>query len=152
MDVNDRFLREIEVGRAPSEKGHTRSTGFDITVASEIMAILALTTGVADMRQRLGRMIVAISRSGELCSRLLSPWDLCSALLIWTTSPCCAFKTAVMYMLAAGRERSSAADSCPCRPHKISHARLHLESWEACALQASQSRQMILVWEAPWQC
>ena len=64
MDVNDRFLRQIEVGRAPTEKGMTRQTGFDITVASEIMAILALTTGVADMRERLGRMIVAISRSG----------------------------------------------------------------------------------------
>ena len=67
MDVNDRFLREIEVGRAPTEKGMTRATGFDITVASEIMAILALTTGVADMRRRLGNMIIATSRSGESC-------------------------------------------------------------------------------------
>jgi methylenetetrahydrofolate dehydrogenase (NADP+)/methenyltetrahydrofolate cyclohydrolase/formyltetrahydrofolate synthetase len=38
---------------------------FDITVASEIMAVLALTTGLADMRERLGRMVVATSKSGE---------------------------------------------------------------------------------------
>ncbi|MCX6038819.1 MAG: formate--tetrahydrofolate ligase, partial [Chloroflexi bacterium] len=44
IDTNDRFLREIEVGLGPEEKGKTRRTGFDITVASEIMAILALTT------------------------------------------------------------------------------------------------------------
>ena len=50
MDTNDRFLREIEVGLGPDEKGHTRRTGFDIAVASEVMAILALTTGLEDMR------------------------------------------------------------------------------------------------------
>jgi len=49
MDTNDRFLREIEVGLGPEEKGKTRRTGFDITVASEIMAILALTTDLADI-------------------------------------------------------------------------------------------------------
>ena len=56
MDTNDRFLREIEVGLGPEEKGRTRRTGFDITVASEIMAILALTTSLADMRARFSRM------------------------------------------------------------------------------------------------
>ena len=64
MDVNDRFLREIEVGKAATEKGMSRHTGFDISVASEIMAILALATSLGDMRQRLGRMIVALSRQG----------------------------------------------------------------------------------------
>jgi len=58
LDVNDRFLRRITVGEGPKEKGKTRQTGFDITVASEIMAILALTTDLADMRARLGSMVV----------------------------------------------------------------------------------------------
>ncbi len=65
VDTNDRLLREIEIGLGPDEKGFTRRTGFDISVASEIMAILALTTGLADMRARLGRMVVALSREGE---------------------------------------------------------------------------------------
>ncbi len=65
MDTNDRFLREIEVGLGPEEKGHTRRTGFDITVASEIMAILALTTDLRDMRERLGRMVIGTNRKGE---------------------------------------------------------------------------------------
>ncbi len=65
MDTNDRFLREIEVGLGPDEKGHTRRTGFDIAVASEVMAILALTTGLEDMRERLGRMVIGTNRSGE---------------------------------------------------------------------------------------
>lgn len=65
VDTNDRFLREIEVGLGPDEKGKTRRTGFDITVASEIMAILALTTSLQDMRERLGRMVIGTSRSGE---------------------------------------------------------------------------------------
>jgi methylenetetrahydrofolate dehydrogenase (NADP+) / methenyltetrahydrofolate cyclohydrolase / formyltetrahydrofolate synthetase len=65
VDTNDRFLREIEVGLGPEEKGHTRRTGYDITVASEIMAILALTTDLRDMRNRLGRMVIGTNRKGE---------------------------------------------------------------------------------------
>jgi len=65
MDTNDRFLRGITVGQSPEEKGMTRATGFDITVASEIMAVLALTTSLADMRERLGRMVVGTNRKGE---------------------------------------------------------------------------------------
>lgn len=64
MDVNDRFLRSITVGQGKEERGQERSTGFDITVASEIMAILALSTDIADMRERLGRMVVGSSKSG----------------------------------------------------------------------------------------
>jgi formyltetrahydrofolate synthetase len=64
IDTNDRFLREIEVGLGPEEKGKTRHTGFDITVASEIMAILALTTDLRDMRERLGRMVIGTDRKG----------------------------------------------------------------------------------------
>jgi methylenetetrahydrofolate dehydrogenase (NADP+) / methenyltetrahydrofolate cyclohydrolase / formyltetrahydrofolate synthetase len=65
LDVNDRHLRQITVGQAPSEKGSSRVTGFDISVASECMAILALSNGLGDMRERLGRMVVASSRNGE---------------------------------------------------------------------------------------
>jgi methylenetetrahydrofolate dehydrogenase (NADP+)/methenyltetrahydrofolate cyclohydrolase/formyltetrahydrofolate synthetase len=65
VDTNDRFLRTITTGEGPDEKGFTRQTGFDITVASEIMAILALTSSLTDMRERLGRMVIGTSRSGE---------------------------------------------------------------------------------------
>jgi methylenetetrahydrofolate dehydrogenase (NADP+)/methenyltetrahydrofolate cyclohydrolase/formyltetrahydrofolate synthetase len=65
VDVNDRFLREIMVGLGKDEAGHEHRSGYDITVASEIMAILALTTGLADMRDRLGRMVVAVNKRGE---------------------------------------------------------------------------------------
>ena len=65
VDVNDRMLREIEIGLGPDEKGFTRRTGFDISVASEIMAILALTTSLKDLRERLGRMVIALSKDGE---------------------------------------------------------------------------------------
>lgn len=63
LDTNDRFLRSIRIGLAPTEKGHDRQTGFDITVASEIMAILALSTSIGDMRERFGRMVVAHQRN-----------------------------------------------------------------------------------------
>jgi formyltetrahydrofolate synthetase len=65
FDTSDRFMRGIIIGEGDEEKGFSRKTGFDITVASEIMAVLALTTGLADMRKRLGEMVVALSRSGE---------------------------------------------------------------------------------------
>ncbi len=65
VDTNDRFLREITIGQGPEEKGMTRQTGFDITVASEIMAILALTTDLADMRERLGNIVIGTSRAGK---------------------------------------------------------------------------------------
>ncbi|MCJ1319793.1 tetrahydrofolate synthase [Xylographa vitiligo] len=65
LDVNDRHLRGITVGQAPTEKGSSRETGFDISVASECMAILALSNDLGDMRERLGRMVVATSRGGD---------------------------------------------------------------------------------------
>jgi formyltetrahydrofolate synthetase len=65
VDTNDRFLRQITVGQGPEEKGATRVTGFDIAVASEIMAVLALTTSLADMKERFGRMVIGSSRKGE---------------------------------------------------------------------------------------
>lgn len=65
LDVNDRHLRGITVGKAPTEKGQTRETGFDISVASECMAILALSNDLSDMRERLGRMVIGTSRAGD---------------------------------------------------------------------------------------
>ena len=65
MDTNDRFLRSITIGQGENESEYQRQTGFDITVASEVMAILALTTDLADLRARLGRMVPCVSTSGE---------------------------------------------------------------------------------------
>jgi methylenetetrahydrofolate dehydrogenase (NADP+) / methenyltetrahydrofolate cyclohydrolase / formyltetrahydrofolate synthetase len=65
LDTNDRFLRKITIGQNPTEQGHTRETGFDIAVASECMAVLALTTGLEDMKARLGAMVVATSKQGD---------------------------------------------------------------------------------------
>ena len=65
VDTNDRFLRTIKVGMGPDEEGFARETGFDITVASEIMAVLALTTSLADMRERFGKIVIGTSRAGE---------------------------------------------------------------------------------------
>jgi formyltetrahydrofolate synthetase len=68
IDVSDRMLRQITLGQGPEEKGFTRVSGFDITAASEIMAILALTTGFADLRERLGRIVIGASRAGDAIS------------------------------------------------------------------------------------
>ena len=65
VDTSDRFLRGITIGQGTEEKSYERQTGFDITVASEIMAILALTTDLADMRRKLGNIVIGLSRSGE---------------------------------------------------------------------------------------
>jgi formyltetrahydrofolate synthetase len=65
LDTNDRMLRQITIGQGPEEKGFTRGTGFDIAVASEIMAILALATDLADMRDRLGRMVIGSNHAGQ---------------------------------------------------------------------------------------
>lgn len=65
LDTNDRFLRKITIGQNPTEKGQERTTGFDICVASEVMAVLALATDLKDMRDRLGAMVVASSKAGD---------------------------------------------------------------------------------------
>lgn len=65
VDCNDRMLRGITIGEAPTERGFIRHTAFDISVASECMAILALSNSLQDMRERLGRIVVAASKSGE---------------------------------------------------------------------------------------
>ncbi|MBU1558566.1 MAG: formate--tetrahydrofolate ligase, partial [Gammaproteobacteria bacterium] len=65
IDICDRSLRGITINRGEKETGFERETGFDITAASEIMAILALTTSLEDMRDRLGAMVIGINRSNE---------------------------------------------------------------------------------------
>lgn len=64
MDVNDRYLRKVTTGQSPTEKGLTRETSFAISVASEIMAILALSQNLNDMKDRLSKMVVAFDMNG----------------------------------------------------------------------------------------
>jgi len=64
LDVSDRVLRNMAVGLGGRGDGPPRQTGFDIAVASEVMAILALTTDLADMRARMGRIVVGQGRDG----------------------------------------------------------------------------------------
>ena len=65
LDVNDRGLRNIVSGLGAKSDGPQRQTGFDITAASEVMAILALTTGLKDMRARFGRVTVGRDRKRQ---------------------------------------------------------------------------------------
>ena len=65
VDMNDRQLRHIVCGLGGKASGVPREDGFDIVVASEIMAVLCLSTGLADMKARLAKMVVAYSRSGQ---------------------------------------------------------------------------------------
>ena len=66
MDMNDRSLRHIIVGLGKKGDGVMRESGFDITVASEIMAILCLATDIEDLKARLSRMVVAYNSKGEV--------------------------------------------------------------------------------------
>jgi len=67
VDVCDRSLRQIQVGLNDADLSDQfpRRTGFDITVASELMAILALTTSLKDMRERIGRVVIGLNRQGK---------------------------------------------------------------------------------------
>ncbi|MDP3790389.1 MAG: formate--tetrahydrofolate ligase, partial [Candidatus Omnitrophota bacterium] len=63
LDINDRSLRNVKIGIG--KEGFLRNSGFDITVASELMAILALSTSLDDMRRRLDYIVLALTRKGE---------------------------------------------------------------------------------------
>ncbi len=65
LDVNDRALRQLVIGLGARADGLARQSGFDITAASEVMALLGLTTSLADMRARLGRIVVGSTVDGE---------------------------------------------------------------------------------------
>jgi len=66
VDVSDRSLREIVIGLGPKANGFPRQSGFDIAVASEVMAILALSTSLEDLRKRLGRIVIGANQDGGL--------------------------------------------------------------------------------------
>ena len=65
VDINDRALRNVVIGLGGTAHGVPRESGFMITVASEVMAILCLSESIADLKQRLGRIIFAENRSGD---------------------------------------------------------------------------------------
>ncbi len=65
MDINDRCLRNMVIGLGAQGDGFTRQTGFEISAASEVMAILALAHSLSDLRQRLGRIVVGYTRSNQ---------------------------------------------------------------------------------------
>ena len=65
LDVNDRALRHITLGLGGTAHGVPRESGFDITVASEMMAILCLADGISDMKHRLGRILIGYTRGGR---------------------------------------------------------------------------------------
>ncbi len=64
LDMNDRALRSVTIGQGGRANGYPRETGFDITAASEVMAILAVARDLHDLRERLGRITVAYSYDG----------------------------------------------------------------------------------------
>jgi len=64
LDVNDRSLRNVVTGLGSRQDGSPRETGFDITAASEVMAVLALATSLQDLRERLGRIVVGYTADG----------------------------------------------------------------------------------------
>lgn len=66
LDMDDRVLREVVVGIGGPLRGIARETGFDITAASEVMAVLCLSNDLQDLRERLGRMVIGYSPDGEL--------------------------------------------------------------------------------------
>ena len=84
VDMNDRALRHTVLGLGGPGQGVPREDGFDITVASEVMAILCLASDLADLQERLGRIIVGQTREGGARSRRATstrtaPWRRCCA-------------------------------------------------------------------------
>src|SRR5690349_17418434 len=65
LDVSDRVLRNVIVGLGTREDGVIRSTGFDITAASEVMTVLALSRSLKDMRERMGRIVIGNTTGGK---------------------------------------------------------------------------------------
>ncbi len=81
LDMNDRALRGLVVGLGGAANGAPREDGFDITVASEVMAVLCLSRDLADLQERLGRMVVAPGRDGPVTARMLKADGAMAALL-----------------------------------------------------------------------
>jgi len=88
VDVNDRVLRQITVGLGGPGNGYPRADGFDIVVASEIMAILCLAIDIADLRERLGRIVVGYTRDQKpVLARDLKAHGAMAAVLKDTLAP-----------------------------------------------------------------
>jgi formate--tetrahydrofolate ligase len=88
VDVNDRALRQIVIGLGGSANGVPREDGFDIVVASEVMAILCLASGLADLRERLGRIVVGYrADSKPILARELKAHGAMAALLKSALAP-----------------------------------------------------------------
>ncbi|NIP72384.1 MAG: formate--tetrahydrofolate ligase, partial [Gammaproteobacteria bacterium] len=66
LDMNDRALRNVIVGLGGLGQGIPRETGFDITVASEVMAVMCLAEDLQDLKQRFADMVIAQHRGGDL--------------------------------------------------------------------------------------
>ena len=81
LDMNDRALRDVVAGLGGVANGSPRQDGFDITVASEVMAVLCLARDLPDLRERLGRMVVAPGRDGPVTARALKADGAMAALL-----------------------------------------------------------------------
>ena len=64
VDISDRALRNVIIGLGGKSNGPPRESGWDITVASEVMAVLGLTDGLTDLRERLGRIVIGFARDG----------------------------------------------------------------------------------------
>jgi len=88
VDINDRALREIVVGLGGTASGVPREDGFDIVVASEVMAILCLASSLGDLKERLGRIVVGYRASGEpILARDLKAQGAMTALMKWALAP-----------------------------------------------------------------
>jgi formate--tetrahydrofolate ligase len=82
FDVNDRALRDITVGLGGPGNGYPRQDAFDIVVASEVMAIFCLATGIADLKERLGNIVVGYTRGQKpICARDLQAHGAMTVLL-----------------------------------------------------------------------
>lgn len=88
VDMNDRALREVTVGLGGLTNGYARTDGFDITVASEVMAIFCLATDMSDLQRRLGNIIVGYTRKREpVTARDLKADGAMAALLVEALQP-----------------------------------------------------------------
>jgi formate--tetrahydrofolate ligase len=88
VDMNDRALRSIMVGMGGPANGFTRQDGFDIVVASEIMAIFCLATSLQDLKERIGNIVVGTSMSGEpILARQLNAHGAMTVLLKQALAP-----------------------------------------------------------------
>jgi formate--tetrahydrofolate ligase len=109
VDVNDRALRKVRIGLGGARNGIPRDSGFDITAASEVMAVLGLSRDLADMRRRLGRIVVARTFAGAE----VTAEDLGVAGASCTPAPSRTSPTATPRSSPTGSRRAAANTSSP---------------------------------------